>query len=376
MSQLLKRLEVKLNESKDPIAIGELKVRKACYLARTGYFDESKRLIAELRLDFGSGQHARISTWIMLAEGLVEFFTCPGYAAKDRIARSELIAVAVGDAELAAIACAWKALVEFEFSNFDAMALSMRRAFDFATPENHEAQSRIAIILSDCFYLCGDRESGQFWFMTSREHALRDGDQATIDALLYSKAAFSTASLRAQRCFGSLDRDQVELVRLEVASSFNFQQLAEILSVNHLIMLSRARILLLLEDFKSAYSALSDIRGRGPFASYNFDLAIIDLEMAYCLFKQGLAVEGQALLDNTSLLKFEAVDIDERLVYCWLRRELHGLGAILADGYKCDEDFERVAGEYKIYRERLRNLADDLANEWLRKIRLNNSSRV
>jgi len=367
MSQFLMRLEAKMREAKDLASLGELKIRKACYLARTGYADEAKRLIAELRKDFGDGRYARVSAWIMLAEGLIDYFGCPGPVARDRIARSELIAVATRDPELAPLACAWKAMVEFEFSNFDAMAASIRKALEFYDSNNHEANSRVAIILSDCFYLCGDRDSAQFWFMASREHALQEGDQATIDALLYNKAAFSTASLRVRRCFGDLDRRQLELVRMEVASAANFQRLAGIVSVNHLILLSEARILLLLQSYDSALAVLQRVREEGPFASHNFDRAIIDLEIAYCLARQGLGNQAQAAICSAGCLQVDAVDLDERLVYYWLRRELALMGFNLENGGGAQEDFQRTADEYKEYQARLHGLAKSLAEEFLRK---------
>ncbi len=371
MSQLLMRLDARIREARDEVVLGELKVRKACYLARTGFAEDARRLIEDLRVDFGAGQNARISAWIMLAEGLVDYFECPGAVAKDRIARSELIAVATRDPELAALACAWKAQVEFEFSEFNAMARSLRKAFDFARPENNEANSRIAINISNCFFLCGDRAAGQKWFMISRDHALREGDQATIDALLYNKAAFSTASLRAKRCFEVLDRGQVELVRLEVASALNFQKLAGIIAVNHLVLLSEARILLLLEDFEGALKALRSIYKQGPFAAHNFDKSIIDLEISYCLFKMGQKSDGQAVLSASLPLDPERVDLDERLTYFWLRRELYAMGAENIDSVSASREFDRVAPEYLSYRDHLHALTADLANEWIEKSQTN-----
>lgn len=364
MSLLLARLDSGISEATDPVTVAELKARKACYLARTGFLDEARQIVLDLRRDFGAGQNGRISVWIMLAEGVAEFFTCPGNVARDRIARAELIAVAMNDEEIAAIACAWKALIEFEFSNFQAMAVSLRKAFRFAKPENHEAGSRIGIILSDCFFLCGDRENGQYWFMLSRDHALKDGDRATIDALLYNRAAFSTASLRVKRCFGEVDRNLVDLVAMEVESARNFQELADIRSVNHLIKLCEARIKLLRGDFEAAIGALDAIRGQGPFASYNFDLEILDLEIAYCQLRLGRLDQANAVLTAVETVDHSTLDIDDRLVILWLKSEISRLGGRI----KLEDDFENgfkeIVDEFNIHQSSLMILANELASEW------------
>ena len=55
--------------------------------------------------------------------------------------------------------------------------------------------------------------------MRARQHALNDGDQASIEALLYNKAAFRLAWLRAQRCFGELQKVELDRLRVELATA-------------------------------------------------------------------------------------------------------------------------------------------------------------
>lgn len=364
MSQLLAKLDQLIATARSTHEVAELKVRKACYLSRVGYFEISRQLIAEVRADFGLGQSGRISAWIMLAEGITEFFSSPGAAAKDRIARSELIAVAIGDREIGAIACAWKALIEFELSNFELMAKSLRKAFKLTDKSNLEARGRIAIILSDCLYVCGDRDGAQTWFMESRDCALSAGDQATIDALLYNKAAFASASLRVERCFGALEARWVDVNLLEVNSALNFQRMARILSVNHLIVLALARVLMLKEDYHAAIEKLREVRYSGPFATYNFDQSVIDLEIAYCLFRSGSYEEAQRQIDGIADADLGGMDVDERLVVSWIVREIVLMGGSVTQTFGLNADFESIKEEYLLYRSSLRRLASDLADEW------------
>jgi hypothetical protein len=322
MSQLLRRLESQLETTSDPVFAAEIKAKRACYLARTGYFDDARAAIAELRRSFGAGESARISVLIMLAEGLAELFERVSPNAKDRIARAQLIATATRDRELGAIASAWKAHIDFETSDFDSMFRSLASAIDLAEESNHEAHSRIALTVFNCLVLYGDRRAAQSWFMKAREHALALGDQATIDALLYNRAAFGTAAIRAEKCFGEIDSDLVDLVRLEVFSAENFQTIANIRSVNHFIRLCKARILMQKDLFDEAYSLLSIARSEGPHATYNFSQGIVDLERVYCLIKIGQTTEAQALFAGVEGIEVQDFDIDDRLTIAWLKREL------------------------------------------------------
>jgi hypothetical protein len=340
MSQLLRRLESQLETTSDPVFSAEIKAKRACYLARTGYFEEARAAIAELRRGFGSGESARVSVLIMLAEGLAELFESVSPKAKDRIARAQLIATATRDRELGAIASAWKAHIDFETSDFDSMFRSLASAIDLADESNHDAQSRIALTVFNCLVLYGDRLAAQSWFMKARDHALALGDQATIDALLYNRAAFGTAAIRAEKCFGAVDPNLIDLVRLEVFSAENFQAIANIKSVNHFIRLCKARIMMQKALFEEAYSLLSAARTEGPHAKYNFSQGIVDLERVYCLVKLGRSKEGQALFAEIDGIEVPEFDIDDRLTIAWLKRELatfspnYGDVALLTAGLK------------------------------------------
>lgn len=349
MSQLLSRLDVTLRSASDPLIVAEAKVRKSCYLSRTGYFEESKGLIAELRKSFGAGQNPRISAWIMLAEGVAEYFEHVGPGARDRVARAQLIALAFHDKELGAITSAWKAHMDFECSDFVAMTKSLKSGMELADSSNHEAHCRLAAVLSNCLYLCGDRADAQKWFMISRDHALAEGDQATIDALLYNKAAFGLAQLRAARCFGALDPGLVDLVELEISSAENFQSITRIVSLNHLIRLCKARILLLQDRFPDALRVFASIRSAEPFAKYNFSEGIVDLEVAFCLKKLGQHEDAASLLGNLGEVDSSDLDIDDRLVISWLKTELAPHSPRLGDPLLLLQNLESLQAEYLIY---------------------------
>jgi len=364
MSQLLARLDAQQQETNDPIELAQLKARRCCYLSRIGRFEESRSLIADLRKDFGAGQNSRISVWIMLAEGIAEMFQNISSVARDRIARAQLIALAVQDRELGAITSAWKAHADFEVSDFDAMLKSLTVAKNLADSENLDAQIRIAITMSNCFFLCGDRDSGQIWFMRCRNHAIAAGDQATTDALLYNRAAFGVASLRAQGCFSDIDRSLLTLIHLEVASARNFQLMTQDLSLTHLIELCDARVLLMKNDFVNAYASFEKVRSASPFAKYNFSEAMIDLEMGMCANGLGRIDEAVEFCIRASKFDFSALDIDDQLVAAWIKSQLAVVDRKYGDVVQSARNLAKISEIYVSHRSNLEVKIANLAATW------------
>lgn len=342
MSQLLIRIDKSLKDERDPLVRAELLARKACYLARVGRFAEVKQTISELRLHFGSGQNARITAWIMLLEGISYLFENISPAALDRVHRAQFLSLSMKDQDLSALTSAWKAHIEFEKSDFTGMVRSIRIAIENATEDNHDASARFSMVLADAFFLCGDRAPAQAWFMQSRSHALDAGDQATIEALLYNRAAFGVAWLRAERCFRQIDPEMVTLMRLEVASSKNLQDLTRITALSHLISLCEARLCILEGSYKEAIERLQAVRIQGPFANYNFDQDLIDLEIAYCHLKLGERDQAVEHFSRSRSGDLANLDIDDRLVAQWLRHELSASDSEFGDSNEELDELNRL----------------------------------
>ena len=319
MSQLLLKIETDLRSTTTPSDRGKLLARKSAYLARVGRFEDSKSIVCELRRDFGSSRSSNVTIWIMLTEGLIHYYENLGPEAYDRITRAQLLSKAIGDEELAATTSAWRAHLEFERSDFRAMAASIESALKFITIENYAAQTRVTMVLSDCHFLCGDRAGGQKWFLRSRDTALKEGDQASIEALLYNKAAFALAWLRAQCCFGPIAPDQLSLLRMELASARNLQDMAGINALTHVVHLCEARLLLLEEKYEEGISKLQSVRNAAPYGEYNFNQSLIDLEIEYCRHRLNPGEKRS----SRPIWDFDALDIDEQMLAAWMISEIY-----------------------------------------------------
>lgn len=319
MSPLLDRLFRQLGETTDPVERAEIVARISSNLARVGNFDEAKKRVTELRLQFGDGSSGRIMVWIMLAEGLIYHYENLSPSALDRIARAQLLGRSMGYDAFVSIASAWKAHIEFELSRFDSMVESLSLAKAKLRNSDHDAQTRVAIVLCNCYLICGNQRQAQRWFMRGRDHALENGDQASVEAMLYNKAAFGLAWIRAARCCEGLDGVDLSLVRQEIKSARNLQDLTRVAALQNHIHLWNARLCILDGEYQNAIEQLSTIRDKSPFATHNFSQAFIDFEISFCLLSLGKTNEALDLYRKIDMSSLAALDIDELLVATWMQ---------------------------------------------------------
>lgn len=350
MSQLLERLNSAIQQSTDPSHRAELTARSAAYLARIGEFDACQARIAEVRGSFGQGQDGRVTVWIMLAEALLVLYSELSPTALDRLARGQLLATAARYQPGIAVLSAWKAHVEFEMAKYDAMFRSLETAIANVVPADVDARTRIAIVISNLCMLVGDDVAANGWFKRGRDLAIPNGDQASIEALLYNRVAFRFGELRTQYCLESVEGKEFHALRKELESAENLQELIRIGALTNHIRLASARLDMFAGDYMEAMNRLQEVRVERPFAEHNFDQHFIDLEVSYCQCGIGdieCALTTFACVDSS---KFDVLDLDDRLVAAWIKKALcekdNRFGAFDA----ADAEWRRLGVEYREFR--------------------------
>ncbi|MBX3637950.1 MAG: hypothetical protein KF683_21475 [Rubrivivax sp.] len=350
MSLLLSRLEAQLAEAAHVEERAVIAARMAGYLARVGRFDEASSLVAALREQFADGQCARASAWLMWAEGVLHYYSDLSPRALDRVARSQLLALALRDSDLAALSSAWKAHIEFETSRFSAMAGSLKLALIHVSPANYSALTRLCMVVADALFLTGDNANAQRWFMRGRDSALSEGDQASIEALVYNRAAFRLAWLRAQRCLRDVSREETAALRHEVESAKNLQELTQVRALSEMVKLCDARATILDGKYEEAVAKLSAVQGlAGSFAGYNFSEAFLTLEIAYCQSRLGAVEAAKSISNEVQGDTFGELDTDERLVAAWMRKEMATMNECLGSLQIADEQLAIASRAYSAW---------------------------
>lgn len=346
MSQLLLRIDSALLVEADPQRKAVLLAQKACYWARVGKFNEAKELIDLVRQSFGDGRSGKVTVLVMLAEALRLHFEQLGTGARDRVVRAQFLSQAMKDAELIGLTSAWMGFLNFEASKFDAAARDLQTALDSAASTDHSTHSRCAVVLFNAFAFCGNKDAAQRWFLSGRDHALKEGDQATIDALLHSRAAFGVAWLRAQRCKTEIELESLKLARSEINSARNLQLLTQVTAHSSFIDLADARLHVLESKYVEAALKLRAIREAGPFPAGHFSKRLVDTEIAFCLANAGQieeAIETIGLSDSVSL---DGLDVDDRLVAVWMLRELSRIDPRFGSQQAATSQLENALAEY------------------------------
>ena len=353
MSPLLAQLDSSLRSVVDATERSELLARKSCALARIGRYDDARQIVDDLRSAYGDGRDGRISVWIMLAEGLILWFSELSPAAADRIARAQFLSGAMKYSTMIALASAWKAHIEFETSKFESMIGSVGTAIDHAEMQNVDARARISVVLCSSFALCGDRTKAQFWFLQGRDYALKAGDQASIEALQFNRAVLLVAALRADSCIAELQVNDIRTVRLEFESARNLQALTHIETLDNHGRLSEARLLMLEKRYAEAIAALRAVRDRRPFANYHFNTSLLDLEVAFCTLKLRGVEDALNLFCDTDASTFTELDVDDQLAAAWMQHQM----AIADKRFGFADDyhacFDKLAKTYEASRQAL-----------------------
>jgi hypothetical protein len=344
------RLKVESNE----YARAELQAKRAAYLARTGAFDEARAEIAAVRSIFGDGRSGRVTALLMVAEGLLLHFESLSAGALDRVLRAQVLAQAGRDSELIALSSAWKAYLEFERSDFESSARSIGLAITTAAESDSAALSRVAAVLFIAYALCGDLTAAQKYFHLGRDYALKEGDQAGLDALLHNKAVFTAAHLRAISCVEHLEPSILTITRTEVNSARNLQQLARIQSLAAYIDLADARLAILEGKYAYALDRLEKLQGTGPFPKGHFGLCLGLIEQAYCLGRIGKLDEATGRLHDAREADLSEVDADDRLVASWQLLEFAKLDRRFGSIEKREVEFNLARSGFLLMTERVR----------------------
>lgn len=361
MSPLMQRLAQQLREEQDEYKQAEIVARQAAYHARIGEFEEARALIAKVRLRFGDGRSGRVTALVMVAEGLLAHYEELSSHSRDRLMRAQLLGDVMRDQQIIALASAWRAHVEYESSSFDIAAHALRKAISAADKDDHAARARCCMVLYNALVFVGERDSAQEYFLIGRSHAISDGDQASIDALLHNKATYGVAHLWVQKCLGVPSTEkQLQLTRVEVESSRNLQQLVRIGAHEAYIDLSECNLCVLEGRFGAALDLLDKVRSGGPYPQGHFNNEFAQLLAAFCHVREGRVEDGLAAFDLARNASWGSLDVDDRLTVTWIGCELAKADERFGSQELAAAALSQSAEEYKVEVDRVRRLFDGI----------------
>jgi len=282
-SQLEIKLQQRIQVETDVSQRASFNAELACYLARTGDFERADDIRSELRRQFGNGSSLVVSVRLMVLEGLLMYYKDLNPSARDRILRANLLSNSFHELGLIALTSAWLAHIDFNRCSFQSMVSEIRKCMTVIDHDDGTALCRVSLVLGDSFLHCGDRESSQVWYEKARLIATDLGDQAAIGAITYNRAALNVQNLRLRATRGAVRSEEVERVRMELKTAINYQNLARLKSLDHLLRAATVSLHIMSGEYDAAIMEASNLVDSrlAPEGSGEHLLLLSDLAICY-----------------------------------------------------------------------------------------------
>ncbi len=294
-SRLLTQLAARIAAARDPVEAACLRAQRGIYLARQGKHREAQAIVDAIRDEFGARPNAEVTAWISLVEALIHFYSQPGPKALDRLRRAHALSRAMNHPVLVPLCAAWLAHIEFNANRMEPMLQYAVEALRLAQPEHHAALARVSLVVADAFHYAGRFDLAKSWYAAVREHALADGDDAMISAMLHNVAAFRANEVRLADAFGAPVPAEARRALMETESTENYDIGIGTLSMALLIPLMKAQLLASDGSYGEALAIFDDVLERDSPENLDRRKACFYADRAWCHFR--LAHPELALAD-------------------------------------------------------------------------------
>ena len=248
-ARLLKDLDDRAALAQDDAERLIIRAERAGVLARLGRIPAARGELADLRR-INSAYHARLSAWILFAEGLIDHFESMSPTAQDRFQRAYAISASIGDSRLRSESAAWIAHYEYAFGEIPRAFAKALDAIAHSSDSDHSARVRAHLVLGDCHNSCEMRTEAHFQYAKARWHAAEIGDIAMQSVVLYNQAADDLARLSLAHAVGVQSSVDVRSVELMVGSVTNLDRGAGLASLPTSVSVLHAQLAVAKEEWQ------------------------------------------------------------------------------------------------------------------------------
>lgn len=355
-SRLLVRLDSQIAAATLAFDADCLIAERACYRARQGRIEEALQVATTLRERYLHRPNAVISTWTNLVEGLCSHFDDMGEMARDKFRRAHAMSAAPPVSHLHLLCAAWLAHVDYTHHDAVAMAQHAREALQFAAPDDHAVRSRASLVVAQVLHLGSGLDRAEPWYGVAHRHALAEGDDLTIAALIHNRAGLQLSRLgeAALQMNGSA---AVAQALSELASSQSYDRLIGAASQSTIAPLIQAQILCLRGDAAAALSLFESHIGSAADGGLARMAAPILADQAWCRAQLGQtdAARADAQAALASLVAKTHVD-DRAATHSRVAEVLRALG----DGTAADHHAGLAAEHWQAFERLKEQMAGEL----------------
>lgn len=197
-SRLLMRLDAEIAAATDLGSKSCLEVQRALLFARHGHSAAAREQLTALHQLAFQHPSPELGAWLHFAEGLISFYSDSSGDTKDKITRALTIARHVNNTSLIVLCAAWLAHVAHLRNQPDEMLRHARECDALAAADDHGARYRLCMVIGLAHHYAGLVKPAQAWYQAAKRHAIADGDEAAMSALMYNMAVMRTAQVRRE----------------------------------------------------------------------------------------------------------------------------------------------------------------------------------
>ncbi len=312
-SRLLTQLDAAIAAASHPVKADCLRAERAGFLARQGRLDEARQVLSSLHMQYASHPTATVSAWLALADGLLGYFSDMNDMARDKMRRAYALSGAARDLPLHALSAAWLALMDFVHHDFGALGRHVADALQFAAPDHHAVHTRVSLLLGQVYHFAGRFDLAQPWYAKARQHASAEGDEVTQAAIIHNMAWMHLNQSR-QALLGGISPEggSTRQAALGAESSFNFDALLGVSSLDSLVPMLRAQVLTLQGQWEAALALFDGHLAHAVAQGLGRMQANLRAEMAWCRLQLGQIDAARADARAALMALEEECDIDDR----------------------------------------------------------------
>lgn len=327
-SRLLARLDAQIARTRDPVQLACLRAERAGFLGRHGQVDVARKQLQDIQRQFAAHPHVAVSGWLALAEGQLDHYeNLAGGQAHDRFNRAHALSAAAQLRPLQALSAAWLAHSEDVRQNYPRMAALCAEALKLAEPDHHAARWRAALTVAGTYHFSGRSENAQSWYTAARTHALADGDEVAISALMYNQTSLRAQDVRFAAAFDPHCDWLASGPVLGAESTIQFDTVIGLKSLDWLVPLVRAQLLVLKEQYAEALALIDTHWSRSVSEWKERMQPCVLADRAWCLLQLGRADEARVDAGQAVTALAGPCDIDDRaLAHARLAQVFEALG--------------------------------------------------
>lgn len=319
-SRLLATLEAAIKTAASPIEAQCLRAERAALLARQGQLERAQGVIDELNATLAWQPHNNlVRGWVALAEGLHGYYSVIGVGGHEQLELAYQLARDSGPTgtRLRATTAAWLANLAFGDEDAVRMVRLIREALDTAAPEHRGARARATLVAGFAYHFGGQSARAQPWYDASRRHAIADGDEAHLSALMHNQAWMRAAQARMALLFDERggtpgDMQAVTQALIGAESIGHYDAGIGTASLGSLVPMLRAQMLTAQGRWAEALDLFVAHFDSALGEGLKRIAACLLADRAWCEWHEGHADKARALAGAAEQALAEPIDTDDR----------------------------------------------------------------